>query len=238
MDRAERGSDGIRKTTVVTGLLPGGGSSKWWSGHSGVLVGITGPIDVKGRAETASNGSIEVSLVSHSYPAPPPSSSSSSVTTGAPRNAVDSVSSSWLSSLFSSVVLTSSYPRTRTVISVQVLRDDGSILSAAVNGIMLALLDAGIQCSTLVAAVSIGVDLGKSNSSSGPGFTLVDPTLDELKGFNSNTSVNGTWVFDRSGSVLAEVSSGAQMETAQRSSLRAAARAASGEVFTTFTSIM
>lgn len=57
--------------------------------------------------------------------------------------------------VFTHIVDTFVHPRMKLVITVQVIHNDGSLLSCIVNGVMLALLDSGIQLNSLCAATTI-----------------------------------------------------------------------------------
>lgn len=76
-----------------------------------------------------------------------------------------------LSSALAPALPLSQYPKCALLISVTVLQDDGSVLSAALTAISLALADAGVELYDVVASGSVAVmdedDL------------FVDPTLDE-----------------------------------------------------------
>jgi exosome complex component RRP46 len=60
---------------------------------------------------------------------------------------------------FSSVILLHAYPNTAIRISIQVVSSDGSLMSAAVNGIMLALMDVGIQCKSIIGCITMSIPL-------------------------------------------------------------------------------
>ncbi|GAB5356812.1 hypothetical protein AAMO2058_000321000 [Amorphochlora amoebiformis] len=72
----------------------------------------------------------------------------------------------------SSVILVKMHPLTRIQIVIQLLDVDGSILSCAINGAMMGLIDAGIQCNKLLAAVTV-TQLDSE--------MIVDPSKDDEK---------------------------------------------------------
>jgi exosome complex component RRP46 len=75
------------------------------------------------------------------------------------------------------LVLTKLYPRTMIKITMQVLSDDGSLLSTALNALILALLDSSISLKSTISAATCIVHEN--------GSILVDPTNLELKNAKS-----------------------------------------------------
>jgi exosome complex component RRP46 len=69
------------------------------------------------------------------------------------------------------IVLTHLHPRAKISVIVQVLREDGSLVAAALNCVCLALIDAGVQCGSMLSAVCLAV--------SKQGAILLDPTARE-----------------------------------------------------------
>eukprot|EP01112_Ceratiomyxa_fruticulosa_P010947 TRINITY_DN2925_c0_g1_i2.p1 TRINITY_DN2925_c0_g1~~TRINITY_DN2925_c0_g1_i2.p1 ORF type:complete len:247 (+),score=32.45 TRINITY_DN2925_c0_g1_i2:271-1011(+) len=63
----------------------------------------------------------------------------------------------FLKQTFESIVITSLFPRSQIDIYVQVLQSDGSVTSACVNAITLALLDAGVPMHDMAVACSSGI---------------------------------------------------------------------------------
>jgi exosome complex component RRP46 len=76
-----------------------------------------------------------------------------------------------LSRITEKIVQSHMHPRTSIRITIQVVSDDGSILSVATNALLLALLDAGIPQTMSVAAVCCMIDVD--------GHLLLDPTTQE-----------------------------------------------------------
>lgn len=56
-----------------------------------------------------------------------------------------------------SVLALNLFPRSRIIITVQVIRDDGSLLASSINAAMLACLDAGLPCSGAITATTVVV---------------------------------------------------------------------------------
>lgn len=55
---------------------------------------------------------------------------------------------------FKPVIITTKFPRSVIKIIVQVIHDDGSLLSTMTNAVQLALLDAGVELTAMVSSVS------------------------------------------------------------------------------------
>jgi exosome complex component RRP46 len=70
-------------------------------------------------------------------------------------------------------ILAGMMPRTLIQIVVQIVQEDGNMLSTAVNAISLAMLDAGLPMNSLAAAVSAIIDP--------EGNLLLDPNSKELE---------------------------------------------------------
>jgi len=87
------------------------------------------------------------------------------------------------------MILRDLYPHTLMRISIQVLSNDGSILSCAINGISLALHSVGIQCQSIVAAITLSIPIvtytdnddneNDDMKSTSHHHMLLDPTLSE-----------------------------------------------------------
>ena len=76
-----------------------------------------------------------------------------------------------VSGALNSVFMASTQPRTGTHLTVQVRRDDGSLLAAALNAACAAACDAGVPLTHLLAAACVALDAR--------GGVLVDPTAAE-----------------------------------------------------------
>lgn len=72
-----------------------------------------------------------------------------------------------------SLILTSLYPKTVIKITCQVMSQDGSILSSAINAMILALLDSGIPMKATCCAASCMISKN--------GDLILDPTALELE---------------------------------------------------------
>ncbi len=63
----------------------------------------------------------------------------------------------WLQKLFQDVILVDQFPRSQIEIFVEILSQDGSPVSAAINAITIALANAGIPMRDLVSSVTMGL---------------------------------------------------------------------------------
>lgn len=82
------------------------------------------------------------------------------------------------------VILSSLHPRTTIQIVVQVVQDDGSLLSTAVNAATLALLDAGIALKSVVVAASGGLLHNEEDDDKQTEFVLnLTRTQEDVTGF-------------------------------------------------------
>jgi len=100
----------------------------------------------------------------------------------------------FLNNTMQTVVLASLFPRTEVELIVQVLQDDGSLLSHSINGATLALIDAGIPMTSPVVAVSCILTKEKE--------LMLDPTQEQEKAsaavmvfaYNSSKEIIAEWV--------------------------------------------
>eukprot|EP01114_Cavostelium_apophysatum_P009351 TRINITY_DN22467_c0_g1_i1.p1 TRINITY_DN22467_c0_g1~~TRINITY_DN22467_c0_g1_i1.p1 ORF type:complete len:223 (+),score=16.46 TRINITY_DN22467_c0_g1_i1:65-733(+) len=131
------------------------GSARFTQDNSSVLVAVYGPMDVNQRKEKIDRAFVDVIYQPQSGMAGYPEKEKESYI----RNALENS------------ILSTLHPRTGINIIVQVLSEDGSILSTAINGAALALLDAGIAMKSMVGSITcaIGQD----------GTLLIDPTQQE-----------------------------------------------------------
>ncbi|KAI8899546.1 ribosomal protein S5 domain 2-type protein [Globomyces pollinis-pini] len=146
------------------------GSAKFLFGDSGVLCGINGPMTVKFKDEILDRATISVIYT--------PCTGS-----GGPS---DRFIESFIRQTAEALILSQLHPRTAIKLNCQALADDGCILAAAVNAMVLALLDAGVPMKSTGAAVTCLINKD--------GELLLDPTALELKDAQSTH----TFVFDQS----------------------------------------
>ena len=95
-----------------------------------------------------------------------------------------------IESIFTHIIDIFTYPRMKLIISVQVIHNDGSLLSCIINGIMLALLDSGIQLNSLCSSSTLLLQHEYNfNNNTTQSFNItLDPILSEQNAAN-NTMV-------------------------------------------------
>jgi len=135
------------------------GSCQWKQGYTEVLVGVWGPKEAPSRLERVDKTDVQVVVI----PA-----------TGTPNTHTAAVERH-LKKVFQEQILLMLYPRTQIQIVVQILNDDGSMLSACVNATTLALLDAGIPLSSVVVSVDVAVRRDTNYS------LILDPNSTQLQ---------------------------------------------------------
>ncbi|CAO3627871.1 unnamed protein product [Mucor hiemalis] len=156
------------------------GSSKFEFGSTSVMCSVTGPVEVQIRDEKLDEATVEVVV----RPAK-----------GVPSTK-EKLMESVLRTTFEPVILGGMMPRTLVQIVVQVIKDEGSVLSAAVNAITIALLDAGIPMKHMAAAITVMVDQHNE--------LVLDPVTAEIE---EAKSVH-TFSFDNANTLLLSDSEG------------------------------
>ena len=87
----------------------------------------------------------------------------------------------WIQKVFQEAIVMELYPRSQIEIFVEVLQQDGSAVSAAINAVTLALIDAGIPLKDIVSSCTLGlmdsksilVDLTHAEAENGAGSAQV-----------------------------------------------------------------
>ena len=156
------------------------GSSKYSQGKSSLIVGIFGPgVSKSVKREKATEATIEVSVRRIQV------NSQSSSGSGS----LDRDYEQFVKKTFENYIILENYPRSLIHIVIQILENDGGILSCLINGTALAIMNCGID----MYAIPIGVSLGYNNnvqenkkntninSSNGKdnGTLVIDPTQEE-----------------------------------------------------------
>eukprot|EP01088_Endostelium_zonatum_P020172 TRINITY_DN7292_c0_g1_i1.p1 TRINITY_DN7292_c0_g1~~TRINITY_DN7292_c0_g1_i1.p1 ORF type:complete len:240 (-),score=60.78 TRINITY_DN7292_c0_g1_i1:71-769(-) len=142
------------------------GSAKFKSGKTEVLVAVHGPTEVKLSDEIIERATIDVAFQKKS---------------GSNDYKIREIEKMMRSSL-ESIIVSTLHPRTLIAVVVQVLNDDGGVLSAAINAACLALLDAGVPLKSTIASVSCAI----REDEKGNNIILLDPSKKEE--FNSKSS--------------------------------------------------
>jgi exosome complex component RRP46 len=126
-------------------------------GDSTAVVSVVGPAEVKIRDEKMDEATVELVV----RPA-----------VGFPSTK-DKVLERTLRQAIEPTILSGMMPRTLIQIVVQIEQEDGNMLSTAVNAISLAMLDAGLPMSSMIASVAAAIDQ--------EGNLLLDPNSQELE---------------------------------------------------------
>jgi exosome complex component RRP46 len=119
------------------------------------MVGVIGPVETTPKEELVDRATIHVNI----QPA-----------TGQVSNS-DAQLEYMLDKSLQSVICTALAPRCAVQLDVQVLQSDGSLFASLLNASCLALLDAGVQCNSTVAAVTI--------AAMADGALIIDPDAKE-----------------------------------------------------------
>jgi len=134
------------------------GSAKFAQGKTIALAAVYGPIEVLHKDELLDRATVEVWF-----------QPSQGV-----RGPAERLQEKFLRGILETVILTTLHPRTLITIIVQEIVNDGSLLAAAVNASMLAVLDAGLPVKSTAAAVQCSLTrLG--------GDFILDPSTQEEK---------------------------------------------------------
>jgi len=150
----------LRRIACAQGILNrADGSVKYSQGSTSVLVAVYGPTrPSRTKFEKNDRATIDVVVCPDVDKAAPKEKEYQKI----------------IRKTFESVVLVEKFPRTVIRIVVQVVRDDGSLLSTMINAICLALMDAGIEMTSLVSSVTCFVD-----PSSAKARIRLDPSYSE-----------------------------------------------------------
>lgn len=143
------------------------GSIRYSQGHTTLLVAVYGPTLASHREEQWDKAALVFTFESTAAP------TASSFSPAALCY--------HLQSTFTPIVLLSLHPRHRISVHIELLSDDGGLLAAAVNATMLAVMDAGIQCREMIAAVELRVRRDKSAAGDSKATVLLDPNRDETQ---------------------------------------------------------
>ena len=182
------------KELRTTQLSQFDGSAWYGQGQTAVMAAVCGPVAARGEQEDYRRCVIEVAVVRNTQNA---------TAGGAERNIVDRRKRSqqtsdaelalFISSILQEVILVDLFPRCALQVSVDVLSDDGSLWSIAMNAVMCALLDAAVPCRTTFAASQILASFLDASQLRPTIQMRVDPTqLEEKQACNSTTAATTT----------------------------------------------
>lgn len=152
----ERKNNQIRPIECEFGLLNrADGSVRYSQANTSVIAAVYGPLSVKVKSEFIDRATVEVNFKS---------------LTGQSTN-FDTEKAALIRQTLETMIIRSLHPRSKISITIQVMKDDGSLLAAAINAASLALIDAGIQCNGVISAVCLATNEN--------GHYAIDPTREE-----------------------------------------------------------
>ena len=147
----------LRPIACTQGLLNrADGSSRFSQGDTTVLVAVYGPMTPKRSKHEKKEGATLDVVFQPAIGTPTPK-----------EKDYERI----IRNIFEAVVLTSKFPRSLIRIVVQILEDKGSVFATAINATCLALMDAGIEMSSLVCAVNCSIEQSD---------ICLDPTSEEV----------------------------------------------------------
>lgn len=168
----------IRTLLCERGLLQrADGSARWSQDKTSVIAAVYGPRTTLGRKEDSEQAVVEVVFKPKSgmykYNAP-----------GQTENHYQRLIRKAVQGVFAA----SLHPRTAVQLVIQVVRDEGSVLSCALNAACAALVDAGVLLHNMFASVSCAIDKSTGN-------LLLDPDTSE----EQDTEAFGCFAFCAAG---------------------------------------
>ena len=141
------------------------GSARFSHDRTEVLVSVYGPCEVKRSREQIDGATLEV-IMRPRYGLPLP---------------VDREREQLLSQTLHQIIIGSLHPRTAISVVVQVLNDDGSILTAALHGACIALMHAGVPLHGMLGGCTLAL--------LPDGGMLLDPDADEEAEAEANVTL-------------------------------------------------
>jgi exosome complex component RRP46 len=159
----------IRAPDLRAGLLVrADGSVRYSQGHTQLIIAVHGPIPVGRKDEKIERATLEV-IMKPSY--------------GRNDQHIDVHRAEMIRLSLESMALLHHHPCTKIEVVIQVIRDDGSLLATALNGCCLALLDAGVQCNSIISAVTMAAFYVDT-----PALSSTTKALPSTSSSSSNTS--------------------------------------------------
>ena len=154
------------------------GSVRYTQGNTTVVVAVYGPTVASHREEQW-----DEAVLLFTFDSTAALSSTASPLCAATGTFSSAALCHHLHATFAPIVLLSLHPRHRISVHVELLSDDGGLLAAAVNATMLALMDAGIQCREMIAAVELRVrhDTNAALEDKRATQLLLDPDREETE---------------------------------------------------------
>lgn len=143
----------MRPITILHSPLPqADGSARIKLGGTDVLVSIYGPIDAPTNKQSADSIHIHIAHRRREGNTGPTGSSSVDI-----ASASEATTTRDIRQMVSDILLTSLFPRKALVVGVHVLSDRGSVVSAAFNATILALIDSGVPMRSMPIAATVSL---------------------------------------------------------------------------------
>lgn len=144
------------KELRTTQLSQFDGSAWYAQGQTAVMAAVCGPVAARGDQDDYRRCTVEVAVVRSSHVATAGGAERSVVERRKRiQNTSDAELALYVASILQETILLDLFPRCVVQVSVDVLSDDGSLWSVALNAVMCALLDAAIPCRTTFAASQV-----------------------------------------------------------------------------------
>ncbi|GAX79369.1 hypothetical protein CEUSTIGMA_g6811.t1 [Chlamydomonas eustigma] len=175
----------LRGLACERGLLNrADGSAKWAQDATAIIAAVHGPRQAQAKAENAEHAVVEVSFK--------------------PRSGFqDNVHRDYegiLRRTLEGLIPLGMFPRTSIMVVIQVVQDDGALLSCALNAACAALIDAGVPLNHLLASVTCAIMPVAAGSS-----LCLDPTRKEEQAASALISIAHPFHFDFTKSSKAEL---------------------------------
>ncbi len=155
-------------------------------GLTTVLCVVVGPLDCTRRSdENPDRALLEVNV--RTSPFAPSSGDRRSTNPTTDRRIIEQTS--LIQNALEASLMLHLFPKTRIVLDIMVLADDGGRLCASINAATCALVDAGIPMKDLVCSCSAGLVTGSGSSADGlEDVTLVDLNQKEVSSYSNESS--------------------------------------------------
>lgn len=179
----------IRRMTIqlspLTNSTCTNGSSYLQMGLTTVLCAVIGPIECSRRSdELPDKALLEINL--RIAPFAPSSGDRRNVNSNTDRRILEH--STLIQNALEASLMLNLYPKSRIVVDLTVLADDGGRLCACINASTCALVDAGIPMKDLVCSCSAGLVTGTGSSADGlEDITLVDLNQKETSTYSNES---------------------------------------------------
>lgn len=180
----------IRRMTVqmspLTNASSTNGSALVQMGLTSVLCAVSGPIDCARRSDELSDRAVlEVNV--RTAPFAPSSGDRRTANPTSDRRIIEQ--SSLIKNVMEASLMLHLFPKTRIILDITILADDGGRLSAAINACTCAVVDAGLPMKDLVCSCSAGLVTGTGSTADGlEDIELMDLNQREISTYSNEAS--------------------------------------------------